>query len=139
MTTLYLIAHKVRGEPAFDIAQRMPCPLCTVEHDEIYDKMVNPPGPHRIGNCDECEDDQYWWIIPTSGHRAFPYWHAELDSLHYASPRSPKIHPIEFEALVDAMPLDLRDHYLAEREVARSLIDTLGLIHRPLAPIKRRM
>ena len=40
---LYLIAHRVRGEPAFDIAQRS-----------------------QIG-------DEEGWIIPTSGHRAYPY------------------------------------------------------------------
>lgn len=42
MSELYLILHKVRGEPAFDIAQRI-----------------------RIGNEDG-------WIVPTSGHRAHP-------------------------------------------------------------------
>jgi hypothetical protein len=48
MSELYLILHKVRGEPAFDIAQRM----------------------------DVDGDDEPWWIIPTSGHRAYPikYW-----------------------------------------------------------------
>lgn len=40
----YLIAHKVRGAAAFDIAIKM-------------------------GD---------WWIIPTSGHRAHPYWWAPL-------------------------------------------------------------
>lgn len=39
---LYIILHKVRGEPAFDIAQ-----------------------PIQIG-------DEVSWIIPTSGHRAHP-------------------------------------------------------------------
>ena len=43
-TPLYLIAHKVRGEPAFDIAIQ----------------MMMADGP--------------WWIIPTSGHRAYPFW-----------------------------------------------------------------
>jgi hypothetical protein len=42
MSELYLILHKVRGEPALDIAQ-------------------------NIG--DETGD---LWIIPTSGHRAYP-------------------------------------------------------------------
>lgn len=46
MTEPYLIAHLVRGEPAFDIAIRM-------------------DGPD--------EDGDEWWIIPTSGHRAYPY------------------------------------------------------------------
>ena len=42
MSDLYLILHKVRGEPAFDIAQKI-----------------------QIG-------DEEGWIIPTSGHRAYP-------------------------------------------------------------------
>lgn len=48
MSDLYLIAHLVRGQPAFDIAE-------------------------------EIEPDL--WIIPTSGHRAYPYWSIELDLL----------------------------------------------------------
>jgi hypothetical protein len=39
---LYLILHKVRGEPAFDIAEKV-----------------------QIGK-------EEGWIIPTSGHRAYP-------------------------------------------------------------------
>jgi hypothetical protein len=46
--TTHLILHKVRGEPAFDIAE-----------------------PTKIGNEDG-------WIIPTSGHRAYPYWNTPL-------------------------------------------------------------
>ena len=60
MSKLYLIAHKVRGEPAFDIAIKM-------------------------GD---------WWIIPTSGHRAYPYWHCGFV-------------PLE----TGPMPADLPDHY----------------------------
>jgi hypothetical protein len=48
MSNLYLILHKVRGEPAFDVAER--CDGMGTGDD---------PGP--------------WWIIPTSGHRAFPF------------------------------------------------------------------
>lgn len=50
MTALHLIAHIVRGEPAFDVA----CKL-------------------QIG-------EEEGWIIPTSGHRAYPYWFYLLDS-----------------------------------------------------------
>lgn len=39
----YLILHKVRGEPAFDVADKL-----------------------QIG-------DEEGWIIPTSGHRAYPW------------------------------------------------------------------
>jgi hypothetical protein len=66
MTEIFLIAHKVRGEPAFDVAT----------------KMEMPDGP--------------WWIIPTSGHRAFPYWTHEISHLTVAVP---------------ILPADLPDHY----------------------------
>ena len=49
----YLIAHVVRGKPAFDIAHCM----------EDWGTPTDP-GP--------------WWLIPTSGHRAYPYWHLLL-------------------------------------------------------------
>jgi hypothetical protein len=78
---IYLIAHKVRGEPAFDIGSRFECPEC-----------------HGIG-CPECGDGQ-WWIIPTTGHRAYAYWHTELN--------------IE----VPPMPKGLRDHYATVNAVA---------------------
>jgi hypothetical protein len=48
---LFLILHKVRGEPAFDIATRL-----------------------QIGA-------EEGWIIPTSGHRAYPYQWWNLDDL----------------------------------------------------------
>ena len=48
---LYLILHKVRGEPAFDIASRL-----------------------DIGSAGG-------WIVPTSGHRAYPYRWWNLDDL----------------------------------------------------------
>lgn len=70
MSELHLIAHKVRGEAAFDVA---------------------------INIGDETGD---LWIIPTSGHRAYPYWYAELGSMQCAR-------------LVDvpAMPPETPDHY----------------------------
>lgn len=67
MTELYLIAHKVRGEPAFDVA-------------------IN------IGS----EVDGDMWIIPTSGHRAYPYWYSEL---------------VTADMETGPMPEDLPDHY----------------------------
>jgi hypothetical protein len=49
----HLILHKVRGEPAYDIAQEL-----------------------QIG-------DELGWIIPTSGHRAYPYKTWSLDELKF--------------------------------------------------------
>ena len=54
MSEPFLIAHKVRGEPAFDIAIRLE---------------------------DAPDDGEDWWIIPTSGHRAYPYWQEPVDNL----------------------------------------------------------
>lgn len=45
---LYLIAHLVRGKPAFDVAIKI-----------------------QIGQ-------EEGWIIPTSGHRAYPFWSSDL-------------------------------------------------------------
>jgi len=59
-TPLFLIAHSVRGEAAFDIAMQMECPHCM-------------DGAGTNYGCFNCEDLGYWWIIPTSGHRAFPF------------------------------------------------------------------
>lgn len=64
----YLIAHKVRGERGIDIAVKMPMA------------------------------DGDWWIIPTSGHRAYPYWTHQLSDL------------FAYENIGEP-PIDLRDHY----------------------------
>lgn len=76
---LYLILHKVRGQPAFDIAERC-------------DELGTPvdPGP--------------WWIIPTSGHRAYPYQSWPLTNLWLNREYVP--------TLVD-IPAGFPDHYSA--------------------------
>lgn len=71
----YLIAHVVRGSPAFDIAEQMPCSTCQGYPFGGYPENLDGPG------CDECNSLGYWWIIPTSGHRAYPYWWIKLDDL----------------------------------------------------------
>lgn len=55
MTQPHLILHKVRGEPAFDIAEPM----------EVDNEII--------------------WIIQTSGHRAYPYGTWKLDGLGQGS------------------------------------------------------
>jgi hypothetical protein len=74
MSELYLIAHKVSGEAAFDVALRMDCPEC--EHGTRSEEtdMGWEEWP-----CGECDGLGYWWIIPTSGHRAYPYDYKELE------------------------------------------------------------
>lgn len=120
---LYLIAHKVRGVPAFDIAEHMTCPTCEGTND----------------HCHACDGAGHWWIIPTSGHRAFPYWTIELGELQfYREDKECWYTVIDCPSLP---PAGLRDHYTTTTEAATDLIKVLGLIHKPLGhpPLKRRL
>lgn len=104
MTEPYLIAHLVRGEPAFDIAIRM-------------------DGPD--------EDGDEWWIIPTSGHRAYPFWSQELTN------------GFSIEDILAEWPVppDLPDHYPhSASPIPRTAPDlrSLGLA-RPQPKIARRI
>lgn len=117
MTELFLIAHKVRGEPAFDIAQQIPCPACAEE---------------GIPNCHECDGLGFWWIIPTSGHRAYPWQSWGLDNLGAHS-------DIGFcPDLADPMPEPWPDHYTTRATPTISLTEALGIKPRS-TPIVRRM
>lgn len=116
----FLIAHKVSGEPAFDVAVQMECPEC-----------------EGVG-CDECDDDGYWWIIPTSGHRAYPYWHILLDGIEFEG--NGNYHLSEELA---KMPPDLPDHYAhsaSPAQIKLKLEDLLAslLPKAPTKPFKRR-
>lgn len=71
--TLYLVAHKVRGEPAFDVAIQMTCPKC---NGGAAQHVIDGPM-----FCSECDDSGHWWIIPTSGHRAHPWWSASFEEI----------------------------------------------------------
>lgn len=131
MSDLFLIAHKVRGEPAFDIASRLPCPLCQA-YESVTGAWCEPERAQA--DCDECDRLGFWWIIPTSGHRAYPYNWA-----YY-----------EFESLLppgNEMPPDLPDHYIATARPsdasasAPSLAERLGLtrVRAPTTPLVRRL
>lgn len=87
--TPFLILHKVRGEPAFDIAIR--CDDMGTESD---------PGP--------------WWIIPTSGHRAYPYRHWQLEDLADTSDINANGYN-EHPWTHDKVPDDWPDHYSPDR------------------------
>lgn len=121
MSELYLVAHKVRGEPAFDIATRMDCPLCNGIECEVV--------------CHECDSLGFWWIIPTSGHRAFPYWDCTLaDCLVNGAG--------EYESIVygvPPMPESLPDHYPDRKAPSNDLSALLAALPKaPSQPIKRR-
>jgi hypothetical protein len=75
----FLILHKVRGQPAFDIAE-----------------------PMQIG-------DEHGWIIPTSGHRAYPYWQVEIETDEASCwlAKADYIGVVDFPKLPDNWP----DHY----------------------------
>lgn len=89
MTDLFLIAHKVRGEPAFDVACHMTCAICNGKQiDDVEGE-----------SCVECDGYGFWWIIPTSGHRAYPWWHCAFTNVMCDGPRMP------------SMPPALPDHY----------------------------
>lgn len=92
---LFLILHKVRGKPAFDIAHQL-----------------------EIG-------DEIGWIIPTSGHRAYPWWSKDISKMfntvsfgcpidpdwpdHYATLAAPKAGPIRnILAIVGIKPKPFR-------------------------------
>ena len=81
MPDLYLILHKVRGEPAFDVAYKY------------------------VGNNGE----DLGWLIPTSGHGAHPAQAWRLDTLKQMSFEG--THAITTEAANDPRWADLPDHY----------------------------
>lgn len=121
MSDLYLIAHKVRGEPAFDIAVKMECPICR----DVYE-------------CAECDSEGFWWIIPTSGHRAFPFWHSDLFGLLEEAHCS--VNGWLGNTLAN-MPEDLPDHYPEVAAPSRPKIDISALLAKTSlqAPFKRRV
>lgn len=130
----FLIAHRVRGEAAFDIAIKQPCPLC---HHGMRD------SEEVMTSCDECEGQGFWWICSTSGHRAYPYWNINIDRLLIEDDTMGRTFA-DLEALVPEMPEGLVDHYRVNsspkplRDAGRSLLAKLGL-GRSAAPIKRRI
>lgn len=71
MSEPYLILHRVRGEPAFDIA-------------------ISIQGEDLI------------WIIPTSGHRAYPWWFIPLSEfrgfINHTLPPTPPNWPDHYSA-----------------------------------------
>jgi len=79
VSELFLIAHSVRGEAAFDVAVQMKCPFC-----QSYESVTGQwcEAEREQEDCFDCEALGYWWTIPTCGHRAFPYWWIEMNEAY---------------------------------------------------------
>ncbi len=132
MSDLYLIAHRVRGEPAFDVAQRMECPHCG-NMGALY-KLT---WQHE---CEMCDGEGYWWIIPTSGHRAYPYWFQAIDDLISWVDQAPyggaDVHMLMDD--VPPMPEGWPDHYPCNRTADPSLTAVLAALSPPQS-VRRRV
>lgn len=129
MSEPYLILHRVRGQPAFDIAEQMACPVCQ-------------QGEYPM--CIECNEQGWWWIIPTSGHRAHPWKTYKLDTLYITDDdvTEPITNIVYFLSKYQGpMPTDWPDHYPTSTtphspSPSGSLAERLGLV--PKAPIITR-
>jgi len=95
----YLILHKVRGEPAFDIAIKL-----------------------QIG-------DEEGWIIPTSGHRAYPWFEQPLSEI------------VQNDIMeITSLPSDWPDHYATKAidDRPKFTLESLGLTKvKPAERLKR--
>lgn len=125
MSEPFLILHKVRGEPAFDIATQMECPIC---QGQTYKAPSYGDDSESLEQgCDECNHDGFWWIIPTSGHRAYPVLLIKLEDLYYDSMRSPHIiDPLPLEQLFAECSIhDLPDHYPSKSSPPPTSLSTI--------------
>jgi len=74
----------------------------------------------------EMTDDEPWWIIPTSGHRAYPIQWTPMQSLGIAM--------VEDHPKWDSLP----DHYSVTRDKT-TMLDKLraAIKFKPLVPLRR--
>lgn len=122
--TPYLIAHIVRGQPAFDIAERMECPECHPGYDL--------PATHF---CDECDNLGYWWILSTCGYRARPWKFYKLNSQGLNQFIS---EPLECpQGWPDLFAINNKSHKPIP-EQGNDLLQKLGLLKKS-EPIRRRV
>lgn len=122
MSDLYLIAHKVRGEPAFDVAERMECPECTAQ------------------GCTECDQLGYWWIIPTSGHRAYPFWNKAMpvETISSFGIAFRWVETTENFPVILFPVANWPDHYLTSAAPDKPKLNLAALMPKA-APIRRRV
>lgn len=103
----YLILHKVRGDPAFDIAEKL-----------------------QIG-------DEEGWIIPTSGHRAYPLW---AKPLTVSDDGSNDANPWTLDDSTKYYIEDWPDHYQTEAgEAPKPNFNIMSIISPMMTKIKRRL
>lgn len=109
MTEPYLIAHLVRGSPTFDIAEQI-----------------------EIG-------DELGWIIPTSGHRAYPYWFcllAQFGCCEVSDETIVRVFSDPYEIELAPAPPDWPDHYSLSAApkgtgLISNLAERLGFVPKP--------
>jgi hypothetical protein len=122
---IHLILHKVRGQPAFDVAER--CGMC------------KEPCQPQCGLWPKCQDEE-WWIIPTSGHKAYPVQTWPIDSVEYLG----QIHVGINGAFIGSMstiPHNWPDHYSAKAAPKEAITFDIGSVLSGLMPkgkFKRR-
>lgn len=127
MTDPFLILHKVRGEPAFDVAIRMDCPKCMSVQTAMGDIISY--------DCEECDNAGFWWIIPTSGHRAYPYDHWKLPTTEHNEVVFFALGHQTFEAR--PMPSPWPDHY-PTRSAAEPKVNLTSVVAALSGPVERR-
>lgn len=123
--TLYLIAHKVRGEPAFDIALRF---------DAVPDRYDEKGRVLPYMDIFDDEEGAPWWVVPTSGRRAYPYWWCEMWKLGYVLKPDGSV-----PSLIQPMPTPWPDHYPPEPS-PQNWAERLGLIKpkaKETGPVRR--
>jgi hypothetical protein len=107
----YLILHKVRGEAAYDIGEKL-------EGENLQEDI---------------------WIIPTSGHRAYPFMTWNIDDLIDASDidmNGNHPHPASMD---HHMPADWPDHYPMDvGAVPKSDFNVMSVLSGLMPKLKRR-
>lgn len=101
----HLILHKVRGEPAFDIAEKL-----------------------MIG-------DEEGWIIPTSGHRAYPLW---AKPLTVSDDGSNDANPWTLDDCTRYYIEDWPDHYQVEGQPPKADFNIMKVISGLLPKMRDR-
>lgn len=126
MSELFLIAHRCRGEPTFDVAERMICPSCDVGESKVKDDY-----------CEECNDEGYWWILSTSGYRAHPWEYHLLSTIQFYGNNSMQrmLNDMPLNAL-DCFPINSPSHKPSS-DRSNDLLARLNLI--PKGPSLRRL